>query len=207
MHLNTPSPLDVSSKNRYYTSLPGIATLPSRPTTSSPVTRYELPRKRINTPPLHQGRRGLTVIIHAEPVPRDFDSIELRSGREHVIVLVVLAFRIRAEHGTKVVVWDEFLVLQASERSKRVSAREEKERRGRRQKDTGNSRKARTFMIKFLHFSLPLALFISASSNLLSAAGVASSGKVSQKSRKSASSSLVSFSFEGGRAWRSFVYA
>lgn len=64
-----------------------------------------------------------------------------------------------------------------------------------------------TFMIKFLHFSFPLALFISPSSNLAIASGVASSGKVALKSSNSSSSTLVSLSFFGGSAWRSFVYA
>jgi hypothetical protein len=59
-------------------------------------------------------------------------------------------------------------------------------------------------MIKFLHFSLPAADFIVASSSFASASGFASSGKVALKSSNSSSSTFVSFSFDGGNAWRSF---
>jgi hypothetical protein len=61
-----------------------------------------------------------------------------------------------------------------------------------------------TFMIKFRHFSFPAADFISPSSNRVNASGVASSGKVFWKSSNSSSSTLVSLSLRGGRAWRSF---
>lgn len=53
-------------------------------------------------------------------------------------------------------------------------------------------------MIKFLHRSLPAALFISFSSSFVNASTLFSSGKVSFKSSRMSSSILVSFKDEGG---------
>lgn len=65
--------------------------------------------KRIPTSVLR--KKKLTFVICTQPVSSNFDGVELSSSDEDRVVLAVLSLGIPSHHGSKVVIWDELLVL------------------------------------------------------------------------------------------------